>query len=470
MKRIISVISTILVLTASVSAGAFSTENFINGDVDRNGEVDISDATTIQKYLASLVDFNKEQEILSDTDLDERVSIMDVTKIQRALVGIGELSNERTDLDVHYIDDVVNIYFTNNLKWTNVYFYLYNAKTGEAETAWPGKAVERSEIDSDGRAVHSCAVDTSKYDRVIFTNGDNRQTINIPVNKSSSGFMIKGGNSKAMLVNTYAYTGSRAGKTVTTTLTYSEGYEKKIWIWTPADYSPASAQKYKTIYMTDGQNLFEDNRDGYGGWQVINGVESMMANGGRGVILVGIDNSKKRDNELTPNLGEVSKQASGYGDYHNGSGEAFSNFVVDKVMPYVQKNFNSSTEACDNFVVGSSSGGLESFYIGMENKDKFSGIGALSPAFVIFESPVWNEYLSKYNFSEKDMPKLYLFNGKGDALENSLYPSASQMYNRLLEAGYSKEKITFVIEDNFAHNENYWRVIFPEVISWLMDL
>jgi enterochelin esterase-like enzyme len=202
-----------------------------------------------------------------------------------------------------------------------------------------------------------------------------------------------------MVVGTYAYTGADAGNVTTTTLEYSTGYNKKIWIWTPADYSATSATKYKTIYLMDGQNLFDgDHTDGYGGWQITDAVESLMANGGKGIILVGIDNSNsKRDSELTPDIGDVKSQYQS--EFGNRTGKAFSDFVVNKVMPYVQSNYNSGTSAKDNAIVGSSSGGLESFYIGMEHMDKFGYIGALSPAFSLFSDSVWNSYLSKYDFT-----------------------------------------------------------------------
>ena len=367
------------------------------------------------------------------------------------------------------VKNMIDIYFTAPSSWSNVYFFLYNSATGDGPANWPGTRITKYTANDYGEKVYSSTVDVNKYDRIIFTNGT-QQTVNIPVNKASSGFFISDSrNSKAMLVGTYANTGADGGKITKTNLTYSAGYTKKIWIWTPADYSPTSAEKYRTVYIMDGQNLFDDDhKDGYGGWEVTDAVESMMANGGRGVIIVGIDNgNSKRDSELTPDIGSVVPSYAN--EFAHRTGEAFSNFVVNTVMPYVQKNYNSSTARVDNFIAGSSSGGLEAFYIGLEHKDKFGGIGALSPAFLLFNSSVWNSYLSKYDFTAADMPLLYIYNGNGD-FENELYPDVIAMHKRLLSLGYSTDKLKLSIEDKAAHNEAWWRIIFPEFLSWGLQI
>ncbi|MCH5303309.1 MAG: starch-binding protein, partial [Ruminococcus sp.] len=345
-------------------------------------------------------------------------------------------------------------------------FYLYNSQTQATEKSWPGTPITKYTSNDYGERIYSSTVDVNKYDRIIFNNGSSQQTVNIPVNKASSGFFISdSSNSGAMLVGTYAVSGADGGKITKTNLTYSAGYTKKIWIWTPADYSATSADKFRTVYIMDGQNLFDDDhQDGYGGWEVTDAVESMMSNGGRGVIIVGIDNgNSKRDSELTPDLGPVVPSYAN--EFSNRTGKQFSDFVVNTVMPYVQKNYNSSPARVDNFIAGSSSGGLEAFYIGMENKDKFGGIGALSPAFLLFNSNVWNSYLSKFDFTSADMPRLYIYNGKV-GLEDELYPDVISMNTRLISKGYSPDKIKLSIEDKGEHNEAWWRIIFPEFLSW----
>lgn len=58
------------------------------GDTDNNASVNITDATSINQYLAGLMNLTSEDLIVSDTDADNSVTIMDVTHLQRYLVRI----------------------------------------------------------------------------------------------------------------------------------------------------------------------------------------------------------------------------------------------------------------------------------------------------------------------------------------------------------------------------------------------
>ena len=55
------------------------------GDANCDGVISIADATTLQKYLANIVDFNDEQLAVADTNGDGSVSIADATQIQKYL-------------------------------------------------------------------------------------------------------------------------------------------------------------------------------------------------------------------------------------------------------------------------------------------------------------------------------------------------------------------------------------------------
>ena len=55
------------------------------GDVNCDGVISIADATTLQKYLANIVDFNDKQLAVADTNGDGSVSIADATQIQKYL-------------------------------------------------------------------------------------------------------------------------------------------------------------------------------------------------------------------------------------------------------------------------------------------------------------------------------------------------------------------------------------------------
>lgn len=58
------------------------------GDIDGKGDINIEDATMIQKYIVSLVEFNDLRLMTADTNGDGRVNIEDVTIIQKFIAEI----------------------------------------------------------------------------------------------------------------------------------------------------------------------------------------------------------------------------------------------------------------------------------------------------------------------------------------------------------------------------------------------
>ena len=58
------------------------------GDVDRDGEISVIDATELQMYMAKKVELSSEQIPLSDTDKDGEISVLDATAIQMYMAKI----------------------------------------------------------------------------------------------------------------------------------------------------------------------------------------------------------------------------------------------------------------------------------------------------------------------------------------------------------------------------------------------
>lgn len=74
--------------TAPNSETQESSSAYQQGDVNRDGVLDINDATEIQKALAELIVFDEQQYVLADTDGDGRVCVKDVTYIQQVLAKV----------------------------------------------------------------------------------------------------------------------------------------------------------------------------------------------------------------------------------------------------------------------------------------------------------------------------------------------------------------------------------------------
>ena len=58
------------------------------GDINLNGKLDISDATTLQMHLAELVELSDEALSVADINADGRIDINDATTIQKILADL----------------------------------------------------------------------------------------------------------------------------------------------------------------------------------------------------------------------------------------------------------------------------------------------------------------------------------------------------------------------------------------------
>ncbi|MBQ9679157.1 MAG: alpha/beta hydrolase [Ruminococcus sp.] len=314
----------------------------------------------------------------------------------------------------------------------------------------------KKDLSGDSFAFYTCHADTALYDRVII-DSDGLETEELAYNDYCTAWDLTSGR---------AYPGTDpeavAPKYERKTFDYQKR-TKDILIRTPEDYGENPDEKYSVIYMTDGQNLFDRSATSTGSWAVAESALAMAENGGEKCIIVGIENADSwRDDELTPDIGEVLSE-----DYEDGHGEYFSDFVVDTVMPYINENYSVYTDREHTHICGSSSGGIESFYIAMEHPDKFSSVGALSPAFLLYSDETWVDYLSKKDFSE-NAPLVYLYcgNGKADQLEQQLYIGTVAMPDTLKKIGYPEDKVVMKLYEDGIHNEMYWRAVFPDYLKY----
>lgn len=479
MKKLICMVlvCAVLLLSLNLCATAVGAAAELYGDTDGDGDVTIMDATKIQRHLAELETLGEGAIRRGMVRGEDELTIMDATCIQRYLAELIDRfpAGETLPAVSGKLKDVVTIRFTDKNNWGEVNAYLYNYATGEALSEWPGTAMTAAGVDRKGQSVLSITVDVSKYDRVIFNNG-NLQTSPAPVTKISSEFTLAGKNGKRYVAGIYPYEENAKGTIETVFMDYPDGYQKKIYIWTPEGYDPEDTdKKYSTLYMTDGHNVF-DRMYSYAGveWQADETVSALMQKGGDGVIIVGIDGSNpERVTELTPDLSEVdpemlkSVEAQGI-EMPEFRGDVFAGFVVNDLIPYIESRYNVNDV---RGFAGSSCGGQMAFYIGLEYPQTFRYIGAFSSAVAYFTDKAWDEYLSKKDFSG-EVPRLYLYTGANDSddTERWIWPSAVKMAGWLLDHGYPADKLFNVVNEFGMHHERYWSLYFPEMLCRGLDV
>lgn len=228
-------------------------------------------------------------------------------------------------------------------------------------------------------------------------------------------------------------------------------------------------EKLPVIYMTDGQNLFEDNHpDQFGCWYTREALRAERAQSGKAAIIVGIHNDGghvQRGNELTPeSIGELQFPDDMPADIRKlwiPEGEKFDNFVINTVMPAVEEKFPVKTGREYTAFCGSSSGGLFSFFIALNHPDKFGAAGVFSPPFVMYN----NENLQTWIYSKlrEKMPYLYIYSGGGDPMEQQILKSTESTYD-ILSQCYPPDRLNEVLLFDKPHHESAWSEIFKDFL------
>ena len=324
------------------------------------------------------------------------------------------------------------------------------------------KIVMTKTEEDDDHTTFTCENDTSLYNMVYLSYGEDTVTKPVAFNRFTCGWYLKDS-----LLLPYAEGMDLRYDPDFETKTFSfDGYEKTVYIWTPKDYDKNAAEKYSTIYLFDGQTVLttgvergmDNDKES---WNVSESVECMMSQTDNKAILVCIaTGDEHRSDELIPDIGTLREYPEEPLESSQ-RGNAFADFVCDTIMPYVQENYNVYDDAAHTSLAGSSFGGLETFYAAISHPDKFGTAGVMSPSFQVFEPEAWVRFLQDKT-SPDSAPLLYFYAG---AFSGDNGDVAEMIYNMLRDMGYPKEKLLFEKYEDGKHTPTYWRNIFPEFLE-----
>lgn len=228
---------------------------------------------------------------------------------------------------------------------------------------------------------------------------------------------------------------------------------RRISVLLPWDYYQ-SEQRYPTLYLQDGQNLFEEDAP-FGTWGVDKQLATLAKQGAGKLIVVAIDHGgKERIKEFMP------YDSPKFGE---GLGREYARFLAETLKPYIDANFRTLPQREYAGIGGSSMGGLISIYAGMMFPFTFS-------KFMIFSPSLWISpkiYLEPAYFSKLPDTKVYLYAG---GQEGAGMIHQAQRFKEFLEKrGMAPQalQLRLEIDPKGAHNEARWGREFPKAVSWL---
>ncbi len=239
---------------------------------------------------------------------------------------------------------------------------------------------------------------------------------------------------------------------------YSSAFQntRSMIVYLPPSYFENAAKHYPVLYMHDGQNLFQKST-AFGGveWGVDESLDGLIAAGSvREVVVVGIYNTSSRISEYTPTADP---------DYGGGQANAYLDFIQSSVMPFVNATYRTLSGPKNTFLMGSSLGGLVSFYAGWTRSAVYGTVGAMSASFW------WNgEALTAQveQFSGPKIPvRVYLdVGGKEGAAAQVV-----RMRNALQALGYQNgADLLYSFDPAGAHNETSWAQRLPTALPFVI--
>lgn len=230
------------------------------------------------------------------------------------------------------------------------------------------------------------------------------------------------------------------------------GRDRRIRVLLPLNYDSTSID-YPVLYMHDGQNLFSAAESFAGEWEVDEALANFESEGYTGCIIVAVDNGGQyRISEYTPWSNP---------EYGGGEGSQYIDFIVQTLKPYVDEHFRTLPDRANTGIMGSSLGGLISYYAGIKYPGIFSKVGVFSPSFW-FTNDI-------YGFTEAqthDVAQRFYFLAGGQE-SNTLDAEVDSMISTMENIGFQPEEIKYKFVPEGEHSEWFWAQEFPDAFEWL---
>jgi enterochelin esterase-like enzyme len=208
--------------------------------------------------------------------------------------------------------------------------------------------------------------------------------------------------------------------------------QHNLRIYLPAGYDENTCRTFPVMYMQDGRNLFFPQEAFMGhDWGVkdklvlLNGMNAVAQ-----MIIVGIFSADRMQEYTSP----------GY--------EKYGRSLVEEIKPYIDSHFRTRQGPRFTGVMGSSLGGVASFYMGWQWPEVFGNVGCLSSTFSHKDN-----LLERVLHEDRRQVRFYLDSGwPGDNYEVGLAMAVA-----LAERGYRYgHDFLYFAFPNAEHSERDW--------------
>jgi len=213
--------------------------------------------------------------------------------------------------------------------------------------------------------------------------------------------------------------------------------KRDIVVWLPIGYNPQKYpdKKYPVLYMHDGQNIL-DPKTAYAGkdWRVDETVTRLIKQKKiKEIIIVGIYNTPDRLDEYS----------------WSEKGQNYLKFIVSELKPFIDSMYKTLSDKHNTAIMGSSMGGLISFYAAWHYPNVFSMAGCMSSSFY-YNNDNSIKQVQEYR-GKKKLVKFYIDHGEDGSVRGQ------KMFVELSKKGYVIGKeIDYFYAPGAEHNEMAW--------------
>lgn len=150
--------------------------------------------------------------------------------------------------------------------------------------------------------------------------------------------------------------------------------------------------------------------------------------------------------------------------YGGGKGALYVEALISDLKPYIDANFRTKSQQKHTAIVGSSLGGLISYYAGLKHSATFGKVGAMSPSF-------WfSDEVNKFTADHAAIKNVKLFLLVGDKEGETMVEDTNRMRNLLISSGFKAANLQTKVVAGAEHNEAFWKSEFESIIRWLFEL
>ena len=254
------------------------------------------------------------------------------------------------------------------------------------------------------------------------------------------------------------------------TVTQMPPWESKIfpettrdwWVYVPAQFKPDGSAA--VMVFQDGRNYVNVK----GEWRVPVVFDNLIAQGampptvavfinpGNRPMKPGEPPRKRPDGRPAP--------ASNRSFEYDSLGDRYAKFLLEEILPEVEKKWPLTKNPEKRAICGASSGGICSFTVAWERPDAFRKVLSTIGSFTNIRGG--DAYPSLIRKTERKPLRVFLQDSSGD-LDNQFgnWPIANQQMHAALK--YMGYDVKFDWQEGYGHNSKRGGSIFPDAVRWL---